>query len=167
MLYLKTEPKESQHSEQLSQVNPHVYSVTVPAIYWYENPAFSGSVGQLCYTTELQRMSAPQAYIVCTPQFLSLGKSPLGLLYLIVSLVLCIFIRVCSKEKQQLFSQLKSKWPHHFFEKRKIVIGLESFGIFGDHLMIHVILNHTHLVLLVWTLKRMHTIAELFKYSLG
>lgn len=42
MLYLKMEPKEPRYSKQLNQVNPYVYSVTVPAIYWYQKLTFSG-----------------------------------------------------------------------------------------------------------------------------
>lgn len=121
-LYLKMEPKEPRHSKQLNWVNPWVYSVPVPAMCWYQ-PWHFQSIGQLCYNTKLRgwELHMPTLFVHYNVQASAVSSR----IYLIITLVLCIFIRVCSEEKQQLFSQLKSKWPHHLFKKRKIVLGLK------------------------------------------
>lgn len=84
---------------------------------------FRQSRGQLCYNTKLRgwELHRPTLFV----HYNVWASAVSSRIYLSISLVLCIFIRVCSEEKQQLFSQLKSKWPHHLFEKRKILLGLK------------------------------------------
>lgn len=84
---------------------------------------FRQSIGQLCSNTKLRgwELHRPTLFVHYNVQ----ASAVFSRIYFIISLVLCIFICVCSEEKQQLFSQLKSKWPHHLLEKRKIVLGLK------------------------------------------